>query len=450
MIESWLLAIIPALLILFLALFIRAASGSWLMPGAIFSLFWAIMVFLPLLIAPDYEVAAGSVWSILAACFAVYAGTLVAGSGLLVGRSMTTGKDSRDSFSGEAVGFHLFGLREVVFFFIVLGLFGSVISIWQAGGGLASFLSIKGIARMGHEFSVLRYSGQYSPSLIAQFFRAFVYCAPLFGGLLFLVPPRTNRWIALMSLLPAVTMGVAHTTRSTIVFAGIFWMASYFSGQVVINKGPVRLFTKARVIASVFLSGFLVTITVILQIFRGGGYLISYNLLLRTFLRLRVLFCGHLAAYSSWFQGSGYGFNIPRAGAFSFAGLFNLLGLHDREIGLYIEAFQVSTGHFTNVYTLFRGLIEDFTVMGALVVLFIIGIIAGRSYSRLQEGQLLYLPLLAGFYALTLWSSVTSVFNYNSVIAAWFLFTGYFFVQVIVKKAVRQERIPKQYKTSNT
>ena len=85
--------------------------------------------------------------------------------------------------------------------------------------------------------------------------------------------------------------------------------------------------------------------------------------------RTRASMFGHISEFSQWFQESWDEDMKPAFGAYTIAGLFNLSGLHTRYPGLYIEkSYEVEPGASTNIYTIFRGLIQDFTLPGSIVI----------------------------------------------------------------------------------
>jgi oligosaccharide repeat unit polymerase len=133
----------------------------------------------------------------------------------------------------------------------------------------------------------------------------------------------------------------------------------------------------------------------------------------------------YLGVFSAWFQANALSTTFhPALGQYTFAGVFELLHIHTRVAGVYTE--QVTIGGSTyNIYTAFRGLIEDFTVPGALVFLALVGFGAQMAYQRVRPGNLPYAGLLAAFYAATLWSFVVDIFIYNSIVLAFVVLVGY-------------------------
>jgi oligosaccharide repeat unit polymerase len=133
----------------------------------------------------------------------------------------------------------------------------------------------------------------------------------------------------------------------------------------------------------------------------------------------------YLGAFSIWFQHSAMSASLhPSLGQYTFAGVFELLHIHSRVAGLYTDQVLIN-GVGYNIYTAFRGLIEDFTVPGALLFLVVVGFGVQLAYRHVRSGDLAYVGILAAFYAATLWSFVVDVFIYNTIVLAFVVLIGY-------------------------
>ena len=55
------------------------------------------------------------------------------------------------------------------------------------------------------------------------------------------------------------------------------------------------------------------------------------------------------------------------------AGPFNLFGFIERDLGFY-QPVNIGSDTSTNIFTAYRGLISDFTVIGSVIVIFFAGI----------------------------------------------------------------------------
>ena len=56
----------------------------------------------------------------------------------------------------------------------------------------------------------------------------------------------------------------------------------------------------------------------------------------------------------------------------TFAGPLNLLGVIDRDLGFY-EPIYINIYNSTNIFTVFRSIVSDFSPLGAIILFFIIG-----------------------------------------------------------------------------
>jgi hypothetical protein len=99
-----------------------------------------------------------------------------------------------------------------------------------------------------------------------------------------------------------------------------------------------------------------------------------------------------------------------------------MLGLKEREIGLYVDSVNLPNGSESNIYTAFRAMVDDFTLPGALLFFGLLSFAGGLGWALLRHGQLWAAPFLVSDVAFILWSPLTSLFNYNSIVGALFLF----------------------------
>lgn len=420
MADHWGAALIPAVLLALLAARARIRGGSWLEPSALFALAWSLYVLLPLLLAPDFEVWPAGVWWILLSVFCVSCGSWWADSGKRRNLQNATPDGSRrtalQTFSAIVPQ-----LRVALIASLVCGLLYSIVAILDFGMDLRTLFSIEGVVEIARAFSVDRYSETYvPPSLLVQIWLIGVYAAPIFGGILFsLRRHKVDLWLSIASIIPGFSVFVLQTTRAAVVTALILWVAGFFAQRALMDRGGFRLFAKQRLYALTGLAMLLIVIFGVGQVMRGGdtpeAAAVQDMVLSDT---PRVWMLGHLSVFTQWFRETRFGLDSPAMGAYSLAGVFEQLGLHPRPLGLYIDRYELLPGLYSNIYTVFRGFIEDFTLPGSLVFLFLLGKWAGAAYDRVREGNLHYVPVLVAFYAFV-GSYGVSIFNYNSILFAW-------------------------------
>lgn len=422
MADHWLAAFIPALILAWLAARARIRGGSWLEPSALFALAWALYVLLPLLLAPDFEVWPGGIWWILLSVYSVCCGSWWAGRG----KNRLTGQQPRGcrtTFALRAIEFHVSGLRIALVIALICGLLYSIVAIISFGFGLGTLFSTEGVVELARAFSVDRYTeGYVPPGFLVQVWLIGVYAAPIFGGLLF--PARRNKadcFLSILSIVPGFAIFLIQTARAPVVLALSLWVSGCFAQSVFCQPEGVRIFSKKRVYALLGLALFLVVIFGIGQVMRGGQAPevgVMQDMLLSDTPRVFVL--GHISVFTRWFHETTFRVTSPALGAYSIAGVFDQLGIHPRPLGLYLDFYEIVPGMVSNIFTVFRGFIEDFTLPGSLLFLFLVGMYAGRAYDRVREGDLRYAPILIAAYAFS-GSCGVSIFNYNSILFSWLI-----------------------------
>ena len=420
--ENWLPSLLIGLLLAMFALFGRVQLRSWLAPGAFFALVWSGFILLALIGAPLYEVSAAAIGWIFASTLAVYAGSLVGAYGLVA--------SPKRSQALPATHFHFPCLRRILILCILLGIGSSFVLLKASGYGLATLLSLDTLAKIGHEFSVARYSLTYAPPLVVQLLLVFVYVSPLFGGALFVLESsRFNRLLAFLSLAPALLVVLVQTTRAAVLVAGIFWIASYLSTRVLLEGSAVRLFARGHFRAMLLAAPVLFAVLTLPRLMFRWGLTVLPSLS-ATVMNARGQILGSLSAFSQWFQHAWHYHTAPRFGIYTVGGLTRLFG--EREPGLFYPLREMTCYSSTNITTFFNDLISDFTLPGSLLVLFAIALLAGWSYYRIAHGKKLYLPLLIGFYSFAMMGIMGSIFKYESTVVSLLVFFVYLLVSTLI------------------
>jgi oligosaccharide repeat unit polymerase len=417
--ESLLMALWAGFLFVSLAITARLLKRSWLAPGAFFALYWCGAAVSPLVFSSYEEVSFGAVIWIFLSTLTVLVGDLVGAVGS-PNKQLVTGNFI---FSTSQISF----VATVIIFCSFVGIVSLAIILISAGENLSFLFSVQDFLAVARKIADSRYTRTYKPFL-SQFLNMFLYAGPLFGGLLAAIEHRRRYLIiAALPMLPALLMTAIFTIRGFIIISILLWISSYLAAGVLL--GRYQLFTKRHLI-----SGLLVLVLLSIIVIRVGfarrGFTYAGSIAARSYAQVCTVAFGHMAVFSNWFERRGLENNSPLPGAHTFAGVFDLLGIRNREVGLFTEFVTLSNGISSNIYTIFRVLIEDFTPLGSLVVLFLIAFLASHVYERLPQGRVRAMPILVAFYASVLWSSVTCIWIWNSVIAAFVLFTIGFLIML--------------------
>lgn len=414
MTSSWAASVILVVVLAIIVLVSRVLAKSWFAPGPFFGAYWLIMTGAPLLFAPDFYVYAGAVgWIVLSVVVILF--------GSLLGQAFGRG----DKIMPLSLGPRLMRpLRWAILLCSILGMGVIVVHLAAFGLNFSVFTSLTDLGQTGRSFSIARYSEGYSGPLLARALLVPMYLAcPLGGVLAGLSDVKRDRRLALVPFIPVLGVLAILTTKATLLISVSFWVGGLLSASVLqrrqvndimSSRGIVRL-----LVAGVGALGLLVGSSMARYGWSGWDHA------LQIVDRLWLYAFGQLGGLSRWIEESAWRVPEPAWGSRTVAGLFDALGLADREQGIYQVFVEVSPTRSTNIFTFHRGLIEDFTIPGAILLLFVVGMVAGRAFARLRRGRAGGLGVMILFYAFTLWSFVASLLNYNSlVLVSVFLMLG--------------------------
>jgi oligosaccharide repeat unit polymerase len=402
---NWLTAAI-FLLLPATAIAARRSGGSWYSPAAFFAGFWCIFGGLPLIASP-IAVLPGGMLFIVAAAAAVFIGAWAARR-----RRVANAAPGPPLTEPPLLGW-LIAACTLVGFAVVVLILGSV-NIRD--------LSFGGIVASIHELAIARDAGTWQEPVVARVLTTAVYLGAMLSGVMIAIRNTgSRRWLSLAVLLPSITITVILTTKASLLVPLVLAASSYLATSVAAGRPPTLTLRRTMWLGGVIAA--LAVAFVLVQMVRYAGWSSGQPLAVIQLLWLDSF--PYLGVFSAWFQANALSTTFhPALGQYTFAGVFELLHIHTRVAGVYTE--QVTIGGSTyNIYTAFRGLIEDFTVPGALVFLALVGFGAQMAYQRVRAGNLPYAGLLAAFYAATLWSFVVDIFIYNSIVLAFVVLVGY-------------------------
>ncbi|HET8623229.1 MAG TPA: hypothetical protein VFM14_06680 [Gemmatimonadales bacterium] len=128
-----------------------------------------------------------------------------------------------------------------------------------------------------------------------------------------------------------------------------------------------------------------------------------------------------LAAFAIWFDQEGFRATDLDLGARTFRRIVEVVGI-TQPIAPAIEVGFTSS----NIYTVFRDLIEDFGSVGAMLFVFVYGMVALLTFRRVTGGDLRAIPLLALVFAFAFTSFAIPMFLYTITTGAAVLLVLYF------------------------
>ena len=212
----------------------------------------------------------------------------------------------------------------------------------------------------------------------------------------------------------------------------ILWFASYIVCSYSYNL-PIRIKPKAILRFILIILGFFF-ILFISMVFRTGE--VSERTILDISQKFVTYALGHMHCIDMWY--TTYTPAELSWGSKTFMGISNLLGIEERVQGIYPEYLNIGKNGFygiSNVYTIFRPLVEDVGEAGTMVVMFFMGFISNYSFKNIIAHKKVFVNqvVIIAIFAYLMWSFVASFYAYTSYLAMFFLI--YFILRTIQKES---------------
>jgi len=399
---------IPDGLLFALTIVFRIRSGSWLAPSSFFGLYW-IAALTTSLLAVDHRVPGLGTWVLVSLIVTVQLGSGIAETN---GTSapLTTDSDCHQATSVR--------LRKACLLFLLMALAGCVYFIWLSLDTFRQEFTLVSLVQMAAKWTFIRYADFRDPWPL-RFAAVWVYPVALLGGMLTSASrKRADKVIGALSLLPALLLTFLAGGRTAIVLALAFWFGGQWAARVACTKGRVLLFGKGTLLLFAGLAMSLVLIFVGVNTFRGAkdtSNLADLSLEFNSG-QIRNYMFGPPAAFVQWFDRSA---SSPVTwGALTLQGVFDVLQIRPRTLGTYGDSEATVGSEGTNIFTMFRGLIQDFTLPGAYLVCGLWGLFSGYVYS-MRSLRVLPVLGLSAFYALCLFGGLICPLVFNSTIFTW-------------------------------
>jgi len=389
----------------------RLRCASWFAPAAFVGMVWSFFTGASLCIA-DYPIPGRGLWMLVVLIVAMQLGALLAHE-LQPQRRAATGPDWQNALDSLIVP-----CRRYALVCGTIALAGCVHLLFSSLNEFGLPLTPVGVLEVGAKWTLLRYDDVFEPWSVRVLVTWF-HPAALLGGFLFACSHRrADRTIAVLALLPSVLYGVFIGARAAILLGLTCWISGFVATLCIQHHGRLALFTVKRLllllVTGACMLGMFASINAVRDSFWQQDFVPQ-----AAETQLEDYMFGSPAAFADWYAHSDTETPGAEWGAQTFANAFDILHLRSRIIGRYTETSNVIGTERTNIYTLFRGLIEDFTAAGAALIAVCIGGGAGWVYGRSSEKPRVALFWLSAFYAALLYSPIISLFSFNGALLAW-------------------------------
>jgi len=315
---------------------------------------------------------------------------------------------------------YLNNLLFVIILFSILGLLSLYIQLKYLNIKITSFNDIYKIA---NKIAILRYSNQTELPGAGKLLQAFLYAGSYFGGYTFYISKKLKH--KLLTFLPLTTItliSIINSVKLPFIVSIFFWLSSFISTYIFYKQGKVCIKIK-YLFTIIICSIFFITTFITIHKFRSGDSNTKYN-----YESLLISYYSSYNVFSLWWKNYDFSHKIT-PGKYTFSGIHNLI-FKDRQPGLFTEFIILKENPIvkSNVYTIFRAFIEDYSFFGTIIIFFFCGYLFTASYEKLLNGY--FLAHISNSFFLTnlFWSIVTFVSTYNTIILSWLLVIIFFFI----------------------
>lgn len=272
-------------------------------------------------------------------------------------------------------------LRVTLWFSIFFSVICSIKVMLVQGFSLAELY--EDIVLVAAKYAVSRYASEVVYSAYGPLSLGFAYLAVLIAGLIFGSTHSSARkkWV-LLAFLPSVIIMVTQSAKGSF-FGSIF----YFLGGILvtsIQQNKLVLF-KANIVRIIFKIGsFSIALFIFSLMSRGlqdekdvGGFFEKLRFLLASY------FFGHLYNFSEWigvywdgFYNSKFDISHYYYGFYTFTSIYRFFGYEKvTPDAVYDEYNNIQDQMESNVYTIFRGMVMDFGIVGSVIFIFLLGLL---------------------------------------------------------------------------
>jgi len=317
-------------------------------------------------------------------------------------------------------------IYKLISFLIILSFAGVVSNI---SSYMILFRGINAIFELSHQNAVARYDGSLNVSFLYKISSIFAYFTTFLLSMLY-ASAKEKRILFyivlhfLVLLLDSVLMAArAGMMLQLFCFLANFYAFSYYTQARKNYKVSIKKIIYAFSFIFLVFSFF-----VIIQVFRGGKT--EYDIL-PIISHVITWFVGYIPCFDIWIN-SIYNYELT-FGQRTFVGVFDLLGITERVSGVY-PAVDIGNDRYSNIFTAYRGLIEDFSFVGLYIIIFITGLLLSFIPNYVTKSGNIFLAPITGFVVFFFfWSYVINPYSYNVILFSAILFWIYFIFFVRAK-----------------
>lgn len=417
------LAIFFSLAILSQAIFFKKKYDTYFLPSSIMAFAWTIFTFFPLIIMYQVPINPISIIYIFLCVLAFSVSSL-----------HFDWKNALSINENENNNLIYNNSILLIFFSIcfLLSLFFSTKAVLDAGFEFYELIS--NVRKVSRRFAEMRPSGMITYGISGILSILFTYITATLGSFLFFYSKNSLKKILFFFLLIFPALYCMSIQSSKLIFYNSigFFLGGYI---LVLVKNKKKIFSIKKIVLS-FSLVFLFLIPFFIFAFASRNRLNNiYDILELSFNLFKSYAFAELYAFADFFSFlvkqdavSTYQNDLNSHGAYTFTSIYNSLFTPKQfPPGTYYDFYEYKNVLRTNIFTIFRGLINDFGIYGTIVYMYLTGLISNFIFYILLKkkshlANALFISFVVYIQGMYLASVFMARFMYLTLIVLYLIF----------------------------
>lgn len=375
------------------ALYFKKKHNTLIFPAALFSLFWFVFSIIPLLALISVPITPHGLGYIFL-CSVFFSISSVGFNWIEAFENNKKKKETNTS----SFYFDSMALKSFFWLCFLLALATATFVVTRAGFSLSE--TIFNFHSTSQKFSSLRFFGKIDYGIIGSLSFLFTYLTALIGGLVYFNKLKTLKFFffVILSLFPTFYFMLIQSAK-IILFNSIGFYISGTFVRIIFNDFSFH-FNKKNIIFLILF--FLMSlILIIISISTRHDQKEFLALIIVSSKAILGYAFGQLYAFSDFFNhliGSNslnaYTHELGSYGKYTFTSIYSLLiEKVNFPPGTYYDYYNYNNFIMTNIFTFFRGLINDFGIFGTMLFMYLSGLVIHFFYFRLLKYKFSYLSI---------------------------------------------------------
>jgi len=320
-------------------------------------------------------------------------------------------------------------IKILIFSFSIMGIIAIIIQLVFLNLPINNF---NDILQLANKISVIRYSNQTDMPKYGLIFMAFLYSGSFLSGLYFVIFKGSKK-ICYLPIIIMLIYSLINGVKLGFIYSIVLWVTGYI-GMLIFTNADKAINLKGIIKKMASFATAILLLIPLIQFFREGN--LSRN---SSFIASIISYFGSFNALSCWWNEYNLSLNPFK---YTFSGLHNIF-YEDRVVGLFQEncviGYYNNNEIITNVYTIIRGLIDDFSIYGAIIIMFLIGYFMNFFYYKTKSRNIYAMLLLSMCFSILFCSIFSNMLNYNVILLSWFI--SFIFIYLVFNVSYKLEHV---------